>query len=85
MTSVIELSTSIGSCSPMHHTAPATDAPLESIEADMLAKYAARNLVPFDCHLVHHSMEHKTRICQEESAAALARTAQVKRLVHAPH
>ncbi len=80
MTSVIELSTSVGFSSALAHTAAAAGATLAEIEAKLAAAQAARTQRPAADGITLSSnrcAEERLRICQEETAAATARMLQV--------
>ncbi len=80
MTSVIELSTSVGFPSGIEHTAAAAGATLAEIEAKLAATHRARTQHPSADGKPLFSdrpIEDKLRICLEETAAATARMLQV--------
>ena len=73
MTSVIELSTSVGFSSALERTAAATGATLAEIEAKLASSHRARTQHPAadgTTLLSDRSIEDKLRICQEETATA---------------
>ena len=80
MTSVIELSTSIGPSSTLGNIAPAADATLDDIEAALVATRAAKTQCPSAEGMTQfrmRSIADKLRICQEETSAAATRMLQV--------
>ena len=80
MTSVIELSTSIGPSGMLRNTTATADATLDEIEAELVATYVARTQRPSADGIKlfsDRSVEDKLRICQDETAVAAARMLQV--------